>query len=164
MTILKAAPRKLFPVKTRGANRESRLATAVGLNVAKAVAEALDRVADDGYNAAILNNPTAFATTQGRDPAVSMPSEAPVLVYRNDDHGEIPVVLSVRVDGQDVSEILGSNASFNGTEAQIRGVNQITAVLRPRQELWVAVRALNYPVRVIPTAIPLRGKAAVFGG
>lgn len=162
MAAPKPAPRRLFAVKPRDSNRESRLATAVGVNVAKAVAEALDRIADDAYNAAILANPTAFATTQSRDASLAIASETAVLVYRNT--GLTPVVVVARADGPDVSEVLGSNASFAGTEAQIRGQNQIEAVLLPRQELWVAVRALNYPLRLVPTAISLNGKAGVFGG
>lgn len=157
-----ASPKKLFPLKTRGSTRESRLADAVGVKVASAVAEALATIADDSYNAAILNNPGAFGTMQGREPSVAIPSESPVLVYRN--QHDVPVALTVRADGQDVSELLASNSSFASTEAQLRGPNQLTAVLRPMQELWVSVRALNYPVRVVPTVIPLRGKAAVFGG
>lgn len=154
--------RKLYPVKVRGGNRESRIAVAVGMHVSQAVEAALDGVADDAYNAAVLNNPLAFALTQPKDASVSIASDTPVRVYRNTHL--VPVAIIIRADGPDVSEILASNASFAGTEAQMRGQNQIVGVLLPNQEVWVSVRALNYPNRLATTAIPLRGKATVFGG
>ena len=155
--------RKLFPVRPRGSNRESRLATAMGVNVAAALAEVLDRLADDTYNAAVLNNPAAYVATQGRESSVAVLSEAPLRAYRNET--DVPVALVLRADGADVTEVLASGAAFNGNEAQVRGQNQITMLLRPRQEAWVSVRAgFGTPVRLVTTAIPLRGKATVFGG
>lgn len=156
------AQRKLFPVKVRGGNRESRIAVAVGVQVAQAVEAALGSVADDAYNAAVLNNPLAFALTQPKDASVSVSSENAVRAYRN--LLSVPVAIVIRADGPDVSEVLASSAAFSGTEAQIRGQNQIVGVLLPNQEVWVSVRALNYPNRLATTAIPLRGKATVFGG
>lgn len=156
------AVRKLFPVKVRGGNRESRIATAVGLSVAKAVEAAIDGMADDAYNAAVLNNPLAFALTQSKDASVSVANDTPVRAYRN--LNSVPVAIVIRADGPDVSELLASNAAFSGTDAQIRGQNQIVGVLLPNQEVWVSMRALNYPNRLATTAIPLRGKATVFGG
>lgn len=156
------AQRKLFPVKVRGSNRESRIAVAVGVQVAQAVEAALGSVADDAYNAAVINNPLAFALTQSKDASVSVANDTSVLAYRN--RLATPVAIVIRADGGDVSEVLASNASFSGAEAQIRGQNQIVGVLLPNQEVWVAVRALNYPCRLATTAIPLRGKATVFGG
>ncbi len=153
----------LFPVRKRGSNRESRLASAMGVNVAAALSEVIDRLADDTYNAAVLNNPSAFAATQGREASVGVPNDATFRAYRNET--DVPVVVIVRADGQDVAEVLGSSANFTGTEAQIRGQNQIVMVLRPHQEAYVAVRAgFATAVRVITTAVPLRGKATVFGG
>lgn len=153
---------KLFPVRARGSNRESRLATAMGVNVAKALAEVLDRMADDAYNTTVINNPVAFALTQGREASMAVASDAPLRAYRNENL--VPVALVLRADGGDVSEVLASNSGFTSTEAQIRGPNQIVTILQPRQEAWVSVRAANYPLRIVITAIPLRGKATVFGG
>lgn len=158
-----AQKKKLFAVRPRGSNRESRLASAMGVNVAAALAEVLDRLADDTYNAAVLNNPSAFAATQGRESSVAVLSEETFRAYRND--LDVPVVVVVRADGADVAEILASGSAFIGSEAQVRGQNQITMVLRPRQDAWVSVRAgFATAVKAITTAIPLRGKATVFGG
>jgi hypothetical protein len=140
-----------------------RVATAIAEKLAPVVEQAFAKLTDDLYNAAVIQNPAAVATTQGRVTNFSVTSTTPRLAYKNDDLG--PVMVVVRADG-DVSEILGSSSEFGETQAQMRGQNQIGVVLQPRQPLFVIVRSANYGagLNVVVTIIPLRGKATVFGG
>jgi hypothetical protein len=139
-----------------------KLSEVVAGAIAKAIEAAFTAQADHLYNAAILTNPATFVTTQRRSGAQAVPSDAPVLVHKNEDL--TPVVVVIRADGADVQEVAVSNAEGAATEAQTRHGAQVAVLLRPNDAAYVAVRAVAYPVNVVYTVIPLRGRAAVFGG
>lgn len=134
--------------------------------VANAAAYAIQKSgesgADDAYNCAVIANPDAFATIH--KPVANLAGIAdatPFVAWKNDQR--VPVLAIVRADG-DVTEVLAANGEMNNASAaQIRGPWQVACLVLPEQSLGVAVRATAYPVSVVVTAVPLRGKRTVFG-
>lgn len=140
--------------------------------VSKAIAEKLAPLfdaqiaaqADDAYNAAILQNPAAFATMYGRE-VKAAPSSGGVKLY--DNRFPYPVVIVGRASNgaNDVTDVRAASVECSAADAPVSfaGVN-FRAVLRPGQALYVNVIATTYPANVNFSIIPLRGKASVFGG
>jgi len=132
------------------------------------LAALLSRLSDDLYNAAVLQNPLAFVTTQMPQSDVSIPdADTLVALHQNRLHG--PVVVVVRSDNapnNDVSQVLlTSSQSANTTRrAQVHaaGTTTIAAVLRPGHSLFVGARALTFPVRAYFTVVPLNGRSGLF--
>jgi hypothetical protein len=135
-----------------------RIADAASYAIQKAGAEG----ADDAYNCAVITNPDAFATAHKPVANIGGIADAtPFIAWKNDQR--VPVLALVRADG-DVTEVLAANGEINAASAaQIRGPWQVACLVLPEQSLAVAVRATAYPVSIVVTAIPLRGKRTVFG-
>lgn len=158
----------LFFKEARKADAETALAVMERL---EALVAGLDRLSDDAYNAAIIQNPVAFAAMRQKESLNLTDSEATSgkRLYKND--GGDTVVLYARADNSPTDDVTGVLLSYTQQprgQAQIEGsyVNMKAAavVLRPQQEVFVNVKATTYPVVVHFTVIPLRGRAAVFGG
>lgn len=135
------------------------------------VVASLDRLSDDAYNAAIIQNPVAFAAMRQKETLNLTEAEAGAgkRLYKND--GGDTVIVYARADNSpndDVTGVLLSYTQQPTAQAQIEGsyvnMKASAVVLRPQQEVFVNVKATTYPVIVHFTVIPLRGRAAVFGG
>jgi hypothetical protein len=117
-------------------------------------------LSDDICNAAVASNPTAFATTQGRDTIVQVADANEVQVYQND--LLVPVALVIRADG-DITDVRLSSANGSATDKQIRGWPLVEAILQPRQKVYANVSAVAFPCRLVVTAIPMQGRRTLHG-
>jgi hypothetical protein len=127
----------------------------------RATRDANAALADDLYNSAVLQQPEIFAAMRGPDASFDLASYDAVYAYQNT--LDVPVVVVTRAGNasDDVSAVFMSNAKQPSNDYQMDlGV----AVIRPQQTVHVSVKATAYPVHVVLTAVPLRGRAAIFGG
>lgn len=158
---LRALTRELAPRSTR---IEALLARLVGLS-------------DDLYNNAVLTNPAAFAGLFAKRATLSLTlaqaTAGGVLLYDSDLLDT--VIVYVRADNDpagtglpttqgDVFALLLSYAQGGLAEGQVEGQKSAAIVLRPQQQVYVNAKALTYPVSILATVIPLRGRVTVFGG
>lgn len=125
------------------------------------------RLSDDLYNSAVLANPRAFAAAYGRSGSAAISDTAKsVKVYRND--FDVAVVVVGRADNpaSDILSVHVGAAEVAPADAQMhRNDGTFAMVLRPGQTLFGAVRAATPgTATIVFTAVPLRGRAVVFGG
>lgn len=130
--------------------------------LAAQIAAAHAKLADDIYNAAVIQQPDIFAAMRGPDATLTNANVDDSQPFTNT--LDVPVVMVTRADNlpaDDVTDVIISRSQSKGADAQM---DVGSAVVLPHQTVWITVKATTYPTRTIITAIPLRGRATVFGG
>lgn len=151
------------PEEPRADERRTLTVREVMAEVTQRLVDILDQYRDDTYNVAVIANPLALAVSFGRETEVAVADATPTLVFAN---SELRVPVMVVVTGDNTAhDVSGVQAAGTAGHPQLTMPQTFTALVRPGQELWVSLFATTYAgATLYVTAVPLRGRATVFGG